>query len=117
MICDGLRDSAPLDGVYLDLHGAMVTEHYEDGEGELLRRVRQVVGAEVPVVISLDLHANVTAAMVEYSDTMTIYRTYPHLDMATTGARACEQLQFLLSGQTLHKAMQGTRIPAPPTDP
>lgn len=106
MICDGLRDSAPLDGVYLDLHGAMVTEHYEDGEGELLRRVRQVVGAEVPVVISLDLHANVTAAMVEYSDTMTIYRTYPHLDMATTGARACEQLQFLLSGQTLHKAMR-----------
>ncbi|HKJ53768.1 MAG TPA: M81 family metallopeptidase [Gammaproteobacteria bacterium] len=106
MICDGIRDALPLDAVYLDLHGAMVTEHFEDGEGELLRRVRDVVGAAVPVVISLDLHANVTAAMVEHSDSMAIYRTYPHLDMAATGARACEQLQYLLAGRKLHKAMR-----------
>ncbi|MGD2172401.1 MAG: M81 family metallopeptidase [Gammaproteobacteria bacterium] len=106
MICDGLREAMPLDAVYLDLHGAMVTEHHEDGEGELLRRVREIVGDAVPVVISLDLHANVTAAMVEHCEAMTIYRTYPHLDMAATGARACEQLQYLLAGRTLHKAMR-----------
>ncbi len=106
ILCDGLRAAMPLDAVYLDLHGAMVSEHHEDGEGELLRRVRDIVGPEVPVAVSLDLHANVTAAMVEYSDVLTIYRTYPHLDMAATGARACEQLQFLLSGQTLYKAMR-----------
>jgi microcystin degradation protein MlrC len=57
-----LKSAGRLDGVYLDLHGAMVTEHHDDGEGELLRRVREVVGPNVPVVASLDLHANVTRA-------------------------------------------------------
>ncbi|MGB5330703.1 MAG: M81 family metallopeptidase, partial [Gammaproteobacteria bacterium] len=76
-ICAGLRAGQSPDAVYLDLHGAMVAEHYEDGEGELLRRVREQVGPGVPIVISLDLHANVTEGMVEYSDAMTIYRTYP----------------------------------------
>jgi len=106
IICSGLHAGALADAVYLDLHGAMVTEHYEDGEGELLRRVREIVGLSIPVVISLDLHANVTEGMVENSDAMTIYRTYPHLDMAATGARACELLEFLLSGHRLHKAIR-----------
>jgi len=106
MMCSSLRELDVLDAVYLDLHGAMVTEHHEDGEGELLHRVREVVGPSVPIVISLDLHANVTGAMLEYSDAMTIYRTYPHLDMAVTGARACDLLEQLLAGQTLHKAMR-----------
>jgi microcystin degradation protein MlrC len=52
------------DAIYLDLHGAMVTEEYDDGEGELLERVRRIVGADMPVVVSLDLHANVTERMV-----------------------------------------------------
>ena len=106
MMCSELRRLGPLDAVYLDLHGAMVTEHHEDGEGELLRRVRDVVGPSVPVVISLDLHANVTDAMLEYSDAMTIYRTYPHLDMAISGARAYDLLEPLLGGQRLHRAMR-----------
>jgi microcystin degradation protein MlrC len=106
MICAGLRQGQPVDAVYLDLHGAMVVEHYEDGEGELLRRVRAIVGAEVPVVISLDLHANVTEGMVENSDAMTIYRTYPHLDMAVTGARAYDLLATIMSGKSLPKAMR-----------
>ena len=104
MICAGLRAGQSLDAVYLDLHGAMVAEHYEDGEGELLRRVREQVGPGVPIVISLDLHANVTEGMVEYSDAMTIYRTYPHLDMAVTGARAYDLLATIMSGKSLHKA-------------
>ena len=106
LICAPLRGLAGLDAVYLDLHGAMVTEHYEDGEGELLRRVRDIVGASVPIVISLDLHVNITGAMLEYSDAMTIYRTYPHLDMAASGARAYDLLLPLLAGRKLHKAMR-----------
>jgi len=106
MICAGLDTVQPLDAVYLDLHGAMVTEHCEDGEGELLRRVREIVGTDVPIVISLDLHANVTEQMMDCSDAMTIYRTYPHLDMAVTGARAYDMLAAITPGQRLHKAMR-----------
>jgi len=106
MMCAALAEAGQLDAVYLDLHGAMVTEHHEDGEGELLRRVRAIVGADVPIVASLDLHANVTEAMLEHSDAMTIYRTYPHLDMAATGARCYAVLQDLLAGRSLHKAMR-----------
>ena len=60
----------PVDAVYLDLHGAMVSEPFEDGEGELLRRVRAAVGPEVPIAISLDYHSNVTPEMVEASDSL-----------------------------------------------
>ena len=92
MIVEPLRTQQP-DAVYLDLHGAMVTEHCDDGEGELLARVRQAVGARVPIVCSLDLHANVTPAMLQMADLLVAYRTYPHIDMAETGARAA----FLLA--------------------
>ena len=105
MICADLQAIDDLDAVYLDLHGAMVCEHTEDGEGELLQRVLEIVGDDLPIVISLDLHANVTRAMHRLCDAMTIYRTYPHLDMAATGARAFEQLQPLLGGAKLHKSM------------
>jgi microcystin degradation protein MlrC len=86
----------PFDGVYLDLHGAMVTESYDDGEGEILRRVRSMIGDRVPLVASLDLHANITAQMVKHADALTIYRTYPHVDMADTGARAILLLENML---------------------
>jgi len=91
-----LRQALPVDGVYLDLHGAMVVETYDDGEGEILRRVREAVGERVPVVASLDLHANVTRAMVEHADALVAYRTYPHVDMAETGARAARVLDQML---------------------
>src|SRR5918992_177836 len=91
-----IQAAAPLDGVYLDLHGAMVVETYDDGEGELLRRVREALGSRVPVVASLDLHANVTRAMVERSDALVAYRTYPHVDMADTGARAARLLDEIV---------------------
>lgn len=87
MIVEGIRDAQP-DAVYLDLHGAMVTEHLDDGEGELLSRVRSVVGPRAPIVASLDLHANVTQRMLDCADLMVAYRTYPHVDMAETGGRA-----------------------------
>jgi len=83
------------DAIYLDLHGAMVTEHLDDGEGELLARVRSIVGADIPIVVSLDLHANVTEQMFAFADAMVAYRTYPHVDMAETGARAAHILTRL----------------------
>jgi len=81
------------DAIYLDLHGAMYCEHLDDGEGELLTRLRTAMGPRVPIVASLDLHANVTTHMLEKADALTAYRTYPHVDMAETGDRAA----FLLS--------------------
>jgi len=85
-----------VDAVYLDLHGAMVTEHLEDGEGELLTRIRALIGPDKPLVASLDLHGNVSAAMVEQSSALLAYRSYPHVDMADTGARSIRLLERLL---------------------
>ena len=102
-----LSAALPVDGVCLDLHGAMVTEHLDDGEGEILARVRRIVGPHVPVVASLDLHANVTRAMLAHADGMVAYRTYPHVDMAATGERAARLLlRTLAAGRPLAKAMQ-----------
>ncbi|MCB1739189.1 MAG: M81 family metallopeptidase, partial [Gammaproteobacteria bacterium] len=87
-ILEDLAAALPVDAVYLCLHGAMVTDSHQDGEGELLRRVRAIIGPGVPLVVSLDLHANVTSAMHGHADAMVAYRTYPHVDMALTGRRA-----------------------------
>lgn len=94
LICAGLSvalDAGPLDGVCLDLHGAAIAEDHPDMEGELLRRIRRVVGG-VPITASLDPHANLTAQMVAESDALAPYRTYPHVDMKDTGARAMRLL-------------------------
>jgi microcystin degradation protein MlrC len=96
MMLETLRDSAPIDGVLLDLHGAMVCAHVADGDGELLRRVRKMVGETTPVVASLDLHANISDQMVAEASLLEAYRTYPHIDMAKTGARAADHLNLLL---------------------
>ncbi|MGF1551357.1 MAG: M81 family metallopeptidase [Paracoccaceae bacterium] len=93
-----IAEAGTLDGVLLDLHGAMVADHADDGEGEVLRRVREAVGEAVPVVASLDLHGNVTEAMVDAADALIAYRTYPHIDMAETGRRAAVHLARLLDG-------------------
>ena len=106
MIAEDLAALGPFDAVYLDLHGAMVAEHRQDGEGEMLARVRAVVGPETPLVASLDLHANVTERMVREASAMSIYRTYPHVDMEQTGARAWILLRRLLAGERLAKAFR-----------
>ena len=85
-------DEAPLDGVYLDLHGAALVEHFPDAEGELLRRVRAIVGEALPLTISLDPHANLTPAMVRLADAAVPFRTYPHVDMKAAGAQAMRLL-------------------------
>jgi microcystin degradation protein MlrC len=96
VMVDGIAAAGPLDAVYLDLHGAMVTEHLDDGEGEILARVRKLIGQDVPLVASLDLHANATPDMVEHADALIAYRTYPHIDMAHTGRAAAKHLALLL---------------------
>src|ERR1700733_7370472 len=107
VMIDGIKAAGPLDAVYLDLHGAMVTEHLDDGEGEILARVRRVIGKHLPVVVSLDLHANVTPQMVEHADALIAYRTYPHVDMADTGRAAARHLALLLrTRQRLAKAFR-----------
>jgi microcystin degradation protein MlrC len=110
LIVAAIRGAGPLDAVYLDLHGAMVTEHLDDGEGELLARVRAVVGSAIPVVASLDLHANVTRRMLEHADILIAYRTYPHVDMADTGGRVAHYLQKRLDGMPQPK-VAAQRVP------
>jgi microcystin degradation protein MlrC len=106
-ILDMLEKAAPLDGVLLELHGAMVAEHVDDGEGELLARIRQAFGPSLPVAVALDLHANVTSAMIEHADYIDMYRHYPHIDLAETGRRAAEGLlRILETGQRPAKAFQ-----------
>ncbi|MDP6351239.1 MAG: M81 family metallopeptidase [Alphaproteobacteria bacterium] len=104
ILFDQLAAAGPVDAVYLDLHGATVTEHCQDGEGELLSRVRAAIGADVPLVASLDLHANVTRRMVAAADGLIAYRTYPHVDMARSGRRAASFADRLLSGARPAKA-------------
>ncbi|MGZ8800923.1 MAG: M81 family metallopeptidase [Aeromicrobium sp.] len=99
LLGDGLRRAmadAPLDGVLLALHGAMVTEIDDDGDGYILRTVRQIVGPDVPVVATLDLHANISPRMVELADVLIGYDTYPHIDMAERGEEASAVLARLI---------------------
>ena len=91
-----LVDARSLDAVYLDLHGAMVAEHVEDADGEVLARVRNVIGPDVLLVASLDFHANVSSRMVEHADGLVSFRSYPHVDMTETGVRAAALLHDLL---------------------
>ena len=101
--------SDTFDAIYLDLHGAMVCEHLADGEGELLARLHEIVGSELPIVASLDLHANVTQRMLEAASGLVAFRTYPHVDMAETGARTMALLKRIFDGETLH--LSSRRIP------
>lgn len=104
------REQGGLDGIYLDLHGAAVAEHALDSEGELLGRLRALVGPQLPIVASLDLHANVTQRMLRQADALVAYRQYPHVDMADTGVLAAELMaRRLRAGQRLPQAAR--RLP------
>ncbi len=86
------------DGVFLMLHGAMVTDFCEDGEGEILRRLRAVIGPDVPIALTLDPHANVTTEMCDLAQILVSFTTYPHVDVRATGRRAAELLQRTMTG-------------------
>lgn len=88
-----IERALPLDAVFLELHGAMVASHIPDADAETVRRVRAVVGEEVPIVATLDLHGNISRAFVDAVDGAVGYRTYPHTDMYETGERAFSLLR------------------------
>jgi microcystin degradation protein MlrC len=94
-----LKQILPVDGVLLDLHGAMVTEQHEDAEGAFIEAVRGIVGDKIPIVVTLDLHANITAQMAELSDVIIGFDTYPHVDMHERGREAAELLARIIRGE------------------
>ena len=107
---------ADLDGVLLVLHGAMVTASWRDVEGELLRRIREDIGwARVPVVVVLDLHANVSPLMARHANALVGYRENPHSDARETARHTAALLDRLMrSGETVATSWRGTQIVWPP---
>src|SRR5438067_8646405 len=99
MMLKAAREQGPIDGVLLHLHGAMVVDSYEDGEGELLARLRRILGPEVPVVVTLDLHANVTQEMADNASALIAFRTYPHIDQYERAWQGAELLQRAMNGE------------------
>ena len=87
-----LKAAGKVDGVLLDLHGAMVPEGLDDGEGDLIEAVRRAVGPAVPIAVTLDFHGNLSEAMVRGADLLAGYKTYPHVDMGERGVEATERL-------------------------
>ncbi|MEE2658616.1 MAG: M81 family metallopeptidase [Candidatus Latescibacterota bacterium] len=91
--------SAVVDGVLLSLHGAQCAEDEYDVSGRVLQAVRSMVGPDIPIVATLDLHANVTPLMAECADVLVGYHTFPHIDHVSCGRRAATVLQRLLGGE------------------
>ena len=92
-----LADAGPVDGAFFSLHGAMQAENEDDPEGYLLQEARRVLGERIPFVVSLDLHGVLTDRMLQHSDAVVAYHTYPHVDFFETGARAARVLMRILT--------------------
>lgn len=107
----GMRPEA----VFLELHGAMVSESHDDGEAEILRRVRAIVGPDVPILASLDLHANVSPEMVELCDFYSSYRTYPHVDWGAAGGRCAQWLDRVCAWKRSARALRQAPFLVPVT--
>ncbi|WP_210584339.1 M81 family metallopeptidase [Streptomyces sp. GESEQ-35] len=95
-LIDRLRQSGPVDGLWFDIHGAMTVEGLDDAEAVLLARIRDVIGSDVLVSTSMDLHGNVSRELVHGSDLITCYRMAPHEDAMETKERAARNLVDLL---------------------
>lgn len=99
MIIAAAENKGPIDGALLHLHGAMVTDNHEDAEGELLARLRQTLGPQIPIVATLDLHANVTRKMADNANALIAFRTYPHVDMYERAWQGAELLDRAMRGE------------------
>jgi len=99
MILEAADTKGPVDGALLHLHGAMVTKAHEDAEGELLARLRQKLGSRTPIIVTLDLHANVTRNMADNANALIAFRTYPHIDMHERAWQAAELLERAMRGE------------------
>ena len=98
-LVDRIQAALPADGVLLDLHGAMVTEEFEDAEAEIVRRVRRLVGEAVPIVVTLDLHANISPALPAVAEAVIGFDTYPHIDMGDRGYEAVRLIKQIVAGE------------------
>lgn len=98
-LLEGIKASADVDGVLLQLHGAMVSESHPDAEAYILKRIRGLVGGDVPIVSTLDLHANLSRETVETADVLVGYDTYPHVDPYERGLEAAELIFRMLRGE------------------
>ena len=112
-IVDALRDALPVDAVLLALHGSMVADGTPDVEGEILFACRKTVGQGVPIVATLDLHANVTDRMVQSADALILYHTAPHMDVFETGQRGAKALRRILDGARPCTAFQKLPLVVP----
>jgi microcystin degradation protein MlrC len=106
-----LRAAGPVDAAYFALHGAMAAEGEDDPEGYLLAEARKILGEKIPIVVSLDLHGILTARMLQHSDAVVPYHTYPHVDFLETGQRAARILLRVLAGEA-RPVTARVRIPA-----
>ncbi|MCE7987975.1 MAG: M81 family peptidase [Caldilinea sp. CFX5] len=109
-LLDRLRQALPVDGVLLPLHGAAAAEGIGDLEGDLITAVRAIVGPDVPIVATLDLHAHISAAMVRDADALVAWETYPHADSYTTGQRGARLLVDTLAGRC-RPTMAAAKVP------
>lgn len=109
-IIDGCKKAGKLDGILLSLHGAMETQVAEDGEGHLLEEIRTVVGSDIPIITTLDLHANLTQRMVDNATAFFPYREYPHSDMYIRGLEAANTMISVLK-DGLKPVMRWKHIP------
>lgn len=105
LIEDAFKGAMPFDGVFLDLHGAMIYGDHQDGETEILRRIRRIVG-DVPIVTALDLHGNIAPESFELASAMIGYRTYPHVDIYETGERCAVMMNRLLTRGQVYRAFR-----------
>ncbi len=112
-----LKQALPLDGVLLVLHGAMVTEDHLDAESHILAQVRQIVGPEIPIVVELDMHGNVSPNMVELADVLVAFDTNPHVDPHARGLEASQIMHRILTEQLQPtSALEHVSVLLPPQD-
>lgn len=99
-VLDTIRKEGPFAGVLLDVHGAMVAEGHPDGEGDLMELLRRELGWEIPIMASLDLHANITEKMARCATALIPYNTYPHVDIYETGITLAKLMEKTLDGES-----------------
>jgi microcystin degradation protein MlrC len=109
MILDAVDVKGPIDGALLHLHGAMVSDSHEDAEGEFLASLRKRLGPDVPIVVTLDLHANVTQCVADNASALIAYRTYPHIDYYERAWQGAELLERAMRGEVRPKTVIARR--------
>lgn len=105
-MCARLKAALPVDGVFLSLHGGAIGTAEGDPEGALLTAMRAILGPDIPIIATLDLHANISQAMVAHANVLVVYRTNPHIDMHERGLESAAHMRELLAGMRATSAFQ-----------